>query len=66
MSVFSINPREDNPVTLAVLDDACKALGVTIKDGEREDYRKLLAVFHESATELMNMPGSDDSRGKDR
>lgn len=60
MSVFSINPKEDNPVTLAVLDDACQALGVTIKDEEREDYRKLLAVFHESAEELMKMPGSEE------
>lgn len=59
MSVFSIDPKADNPVTLSVLDDACRELGVTIKDGEREDYRKLLAVFYESAEELMNMPGKE-------
>ena len=58
MSVFSVNPKDGNPVTLAVLDDACKALGVSIKDEEKEDYRKLLAVFHESAEELMEMPGN--------
>ena len=58
MSVFSVNPKEGNHVTLAVLDDACKALGVSIKDEEKEDYRKLLAVFHESAEELMEMPGN--------
>jgi len=59
MSVFSVNPKEGNPVTLAVLDEACNALGVSIKDEEREDYRKLLAVFHESAEDLMKMPGSN-------
>jgi amidase len=56
MSVFSVIPKEGNPVTTAVLDDVCKALGVIIKNDEKEDYRRLLAVFHESAEELMAMP----------
>lgn len=56
MSVFSVIPRDGNPVSVDVLDDICNKLGVTIKDDEREDYHKLLAVFHESAEELMNMP----------
>lgn len=58
MSVFSITPKNGNPVSTAILDDCCKALGVTIKHEEQEDYRKLLAVFHESAEELMAMPGN--------
>jgi amidase len=66
MSVFSLKPRDGNPVTVDVLDDICKKLGVTIKDDEREDYHKLLAVFHESAEELMDMvddePGTDLER----
>ncbi|KAE9964934.1 hypothetical protein BLS_007973 [Venturia inaequalis] len=56
MSVFSVVPQDGNPVTVDTLDDVCKRLGVTIKDEEREDYHKLLAVFHESAEELMAMP----------
>lgn len=57
MSVFSVTPKDGNPVTAAVLDNCCKSLGVTIKDEEQEAYRKLLAVFHESAEELMALPG---------
>ena len=56
MSVFSITPRDDSPVTLQVVDDVCATLKVSIKDDEKEDYRKLLAVFHDSAEELMAMP----------
>ncbi|KAF2102552.1 amidase signature enzyme [Rhizodiscina lignyota] len=56
MSVFSVTPKDGNPVSAAVLDDCCKTLGVTVKEDEHEDYRKLLAVFHESAEELMALP----------
>ncbi|KAF2729602.1 amidase [Polyplosphaeria fusca] len=56
MSVFSVIPKEGNPVTSAVFEDVCKSLDVATKDEEKEDYRKLLAVFHESAEELMAMP----------
>lgn len=41
------------------LADVCTRLGVTIKEDEREDYHKLLAVFHESAEELMAMPAEE-------
>lgn len=58
MSVFSVDPKAGNPVTTEVLDEVCKSLGVKIKDEEREDYRKLLAVFDESAMELMDMDGT--------
>ena len=56
MSVFSVDPKADTPITTAVLDDVCKVLGVRLEDEEKEDYRKLLAVFDESAQELMSMP----------
>lgn len=56
MSVFSTNPREGNPVTTDTLDNICAKLGVSIHEGEKEDYRRLLAVFHESAEELMSLP----------
>ncbi|KAK0254304.1 hypothetical protein B0A54_04437 [Friedmanniomyces endolithicus] len=55
MSVFSVDPKAGNPVTPAVLDEVCKSLGVKLKHEEHEDYRKLLAVFDESARELMDM-----------
>lgn len=59
MSVFSVDPKSGNPVTTEVLDEVCKSLGVRIKDEEKEDYRKLLAVFDESARELMAMDGKE-------
>ena len=56
MSVFSVDPKEGGTVTTEALDDICKVFGVKLKDEEKEDYRKLLAVFDESAQELMAMP----------
>lgn len=58
MSVFSVDPKAGSKVTTEVLNGVCSDLGVHIKDGELEDYRKLLAVFDESAQELMAMPGT--------
>lgn len=59
MSVFSVDPKSGNPVITEVLDEVCKSLGVRIKHEEKEDYRKLLAVFDESARELMAMDGKE-------
>ncbi|KAF2469092.1 amidase [Lindgomyces ingoldianus] len=56
MSVFSIIPKPGNPVTAQVFDDVCASLKISVKDSEKDDYRKLLAVFHDSAEELMAMP----------
>ena len=56
MSVFSVDPKEGGNVTTEALDDVCKVFGIKLKDEEKEDYRKLLAVFDESAQELMAMP----------
>ncbi|KAK3706519.1 hypothetical protein LTR37_012729 [Vermiconidia calcicola] len=56
MSVFSVEPKEGGAVTTQAVEDICKVFGITLKDEEKEDYRKLLAVFDESAQELMAMP----------
>lgn len=56
MSVFSLDPASGNPVTTAVVDEICGELGVKINDDEKDVYRKLLGVFHDSAAELMAMP----------
>ncbi len=47
MSVFSVDPKADSPVTTEALDEVCKTFGITLKDEEKEHYRKLLAVFDE-------------------
>jgi amidase len=57
MSVFSLDIDKSNPVTQVVLDDLCQTLGVTIKDEDKSDFQRLLAIFHESATEIMALPG---------
>lgn len=57
MSVFSVDPKAGSPVTMQVLHEVCESLGVKLKKEEREEYRKLLAVFDESARELMEMEG---------
>jgi hypothetical protein len=62
MSVFSVEPKTGSPVTVEVLDGICEDLGVKIKDKEKEEYRKLLGVFHESCAELMAMDGMVVSR----
>ncbi|KXT05458.1 hypothetical protein AC578_11095 [Pseudocercospora eumusae] len=56
MSVFSVDPKAGSAVTMDVLDSVCADLGVTIKDNEKEEYRKLLAVFDESCEQLMAEP----------
>lgn len=57
MSVLSLDVAEDNPVTPEAVDKLCAELGVKLKQNEREDYRRLLAVFHETSEQLMSMPG---------
>lgn len=64
MSVFSVDPKAGNPVTGEVLDEVCESLGVKIKREEQEEYKKLLAVFDESAQELMAMPGMPNSTSR--
>lgn len=57
MSVFSLDTSHGNPVTKETVDKLCSQLGVTIKDNEKEDYRRLLAVFHDASEQLMSIDG---------
>lgn len=67
MSVFSITPKDGNPVTLEVFDTVCSTLDVAVNDaGEKEDLRKLLAVFHEAAEDLMALPDFEPSTDLER
>ncbi|KAK1978460.1 amidase [Colletotrichum cereale] len=56
MSVFSLEVAKTNPVNGTVLDDNLTALGVLLKEEEKDDYQRLLAVFHESVVGLMSIP----------
>ena len=58
MSVFSLDVSKENPVTAEDLDQACKILGVTIKDAEKAEYVNLLAVYHDSMDKLMAAEGT--------
>lgn len=62
MSVFSLNVDKTNPVTAEVLGDSLNALGVTLKNDEKDEYQKLLAVFHESVVGIMSLPGESHLR----
>ncbi|EUC48008.1 hypothetical protein COCMIDRAFT_88603 [Bipolaris oryzae ATCC 44560] len=66
MSVFSLDPSHGNPVTTEVLDKLCSQLGMPIDEKEKEDYRRLLAVFHDASEQLMTMddyvPRVDEDR----
>ena len=44
-------------MTLSHLEALTKTLGVTIPESEKEEYRILTAVYHESAEKLMAMDG---------
>lgn len=57
MSVFSLDVDKSNPVTAEVVDQLCETLGVTLKDEEKGDYQRLLAIFHDSVSGLMTIPG---------
>lgn len=57
MSVFSLDASHGNPVTKETLEKLCLQLGVTIEEKEKEDYRRLLAIFHDASEQLMAMDG---------
>jgi amidase len=61
MSVFTLDTKSDNPVTIKDVDDICASLGVTICEDEKESYRTLLAVYHEATESLMAIPGIGSS-----
>ncbi|KAL4907721.1 hypothetical protein BDW74DRAFT_175501 [Aspergillus multicolor] len=56
MSVFSLNINPSNPVTLETLDTVADTLGIKVAEHEKEDYLRLLAVYHESVEALMSLP----------
>lgn len=58
MSVFSLAVGSGNPVTTQVLDDICNDLGMKIKDDEKDEYQRLLAVYHDSVISLLELPGN--------
>lgn len=58
MSVFSLAVGAENPVTSEVLNDLCDDLGMKIKDNEKEEYQRLLAVYHDSVVSLLQLPGN--------
>jgi amidase len=64
MSVFSLDASHGNPVTKETVDELCMKLGVTIADNEKEDYRRLLAVFHDASEQLMALDGKRCSARK--
>jgi amidase len=53
MSVFSLDTSHGNPVTREIVENLCSKLGVTIEEKEKEDYRRLLAVFHDASEQLI-------------
>jgi amidase len=65
MSIFSLDTKQGNPVTTETLDGLCSQLGVQIEQNEKEDYRRLLAVFHDASEQLMGMDGKG-SPGRSR
>ena len=57
MSVFSLEVARGNPVTTHTVENLCAKLGVSIEEQEKEDYRRLLAIFHDASAQLMAMDG---------
>ena len=57
MSVFTLEPSAGNPVTTDTVDKLCLELGVSLKDEEKDEYTRLLAVFHDATEQLMAMEG---------
>lgn len=57
MSVFTLDYSSGNPVTTELLDGLASSIGVTIAPEEKDDYHRLLAVYHDSAVKLMEMDG---------
>jgi amidase len=58
MSVFSLEYSKSNPVTIETLNEVSNSIGVSLKEEEKDEYHRLLAVFHESVEGLMDLPGN--------
>jgi amidase len=63
MSVFSLEYSKSNPVTVEKLDEISQSLGVSLKEEEKDEYHRLLAVYHESIEALMDLPGDSLQTG---
>lgn len=57
MSVFSLDANAGNPVIADTVGKLCSELGVSLEKEHEEDYRRLLAVFHDACESLMEMEG---------
>lgn len=57
MSVFTLEASQGNPVTTATVEKLCADLGVSLKDAEKDEYTRLLAVFHDASEALLQMEG---------
>lgn len=44
-------------MTSETVDKLCSELGVSLKDDEKDEYTRLLAVFHDASEQLMAMEG---------
>jgi amidase len=62
MSVFSLNAKIGNPVTADTVEKLCSQLGVSIEKEHEDDYKRLLAVFHDSIPLLTGMSISNESK----
>ncbi|KAF3036535.1 hypothetical protein E8E11_005879 [Didymella keratinophila] len=66
MSVLSLDVAQGNPLTTSTVDELCAKLGVSIEEKKKEDYRRLLAIFHDASAQLMAMgdyvPAVDEER----
>lgn len=60
MSVFSLDVGAKNPVTAEVLDSVCDELGMKLNEDEKQEYQRLLAVYHDSVVSLLALPGMTD------
>lgn len=56
MSVFSLETRVNNPVTVKHVEEICTEMGVTVHETDKDALKILLGVFHESMEGLMELP----------
>lgn len=55
MSVFTFETTKNNPVTTETIVGLAKEFGVEENEKDLEDYKTLLAVFHDSCVEIEQM-----------
>lgn len=60
ISVFTLDAAQGNPVSTQTVEELCSELGVVLEQEEKDDYRRLLAVFLDASEALMAMEGKRD------